>query len=68
MRLLTAYKPFKDINVEGFVLVRLHDPGLVLLWTGIVEGDVVKDENNDYFKMVKLQWWVLVKKGSNLDE
>jgi hypothetical protein len=32
------------------------------------EGDVVKDKESEYFKMVKVQWWILVKKGSNLDE
>jgi hypothetical protein len=30
---------------------------------GKVEGNVIKDEKNEYFKMVKIQWWVLVKKG-----
>jgi hypothetical protein len=28
----------------------------------------VKDEESAFFKMVKVQWWVLVKKGINLDE
>jgi hypothetical protein len=32
------------------------------------KSDVVKDEENEYFKMVKVQWWVFVKKGSKLDE
>jgi hypothetical protein len=35
---------------------------------GRAEGDVIKDEENEYFKMVRVQWWVLVKKGSNFDE
>jgi len=35
---------------------------------GRVEGDVIKDEENEYFKMAKVQWWVHVKKKSNLDE
>jgi hypothetical protein len=35
---------------------------------GRVEGDVIKDEENEYFKMAKVQWWVHVKKESNLDE
>jgi hypothetical protein len=26
------------------------------------KGDVIKDEENEYFKMVRIQWWVLVKK------
>jgi hypothetical protein len=31
---------------------------------GRVEGDVIKGEENEYFKMVIIQWWVHVKKGS----
>jgi hypothetical protein len=35
---------------------------------GRTQGDVVKDEENENFKMVRVQWWVRVKKGKNLDE
>jgi hypothetical protein len=35
---------------------------------GRVEGDVIKDEENESFQMAKVQWWVLVKKRSILDE
>jgi hypothetical protein len=35
---------------------------------GKVEGDVVKDKENEYFKMVKVQRWVPMKKKSKLDE
>jgi hypothetical protein len=35
---------------------------------GRTQGDVVKDEENDFFKMVRVQWWVPMKKGTNLDE
>jgi hypothetical protein len=31
LRPLTAYTPFKDLNVGDFVLVRLHDLNLVPL-------------------------------------
>jgi hypothetical protein len=48
--------------------VRLHDPLLVLVWLGRTQSDVVKDDQNEFFKMVRVQWWVLVKKRSNLDE
>jgi hypothetical protein len=68
MRPLTTYTPFRDLNVGNFVLVRLHDPDFVSLWMGRVEGDVVKDEDNEYFKMVRVQWWVPMKERSNLDE
>jgi hypothetical protein len=60
--------PFKDLNVGDFMLVRMHDLDLVPLWMGKVEGDVIKNEESEYFKMVRVQSWVLVKKGSNLDE
>jgi hypothetical protein len=29
MKPLTAYIPFKDLNVGDFVFMRLHDPNLV---------------------------------------
>jgi hypothetical protein len=35
---------------------------------GKTQGHVVKNEESAFFKMVKVQWWVLVKKGKNLDE
>jgi hypothetical protein len=63
-----AYTPFKNLNNGDFVLVKPHDPLLILVWMGITQCNVVKDEQNEKFKMVKVKWWVLVKKGSNLDE
>jgi hypothetical protein len=42
--------------------MRLHDPNLVPLWTRRIEGDVVKDEKSEYFKMMRVQWWVPLKK------
>jgi hypothetical protein len=35
---------------------------------GRAEGDVVKEEESEYFMMARVQWWVHVKKGSNLNE
>jgi hypothetical protein len=29
---------------------------LFLFWMGKAQGDVVKDEENAFFKMVKVQW------------
>jgi hypothetical protein len=48
--------------------VKPHDPFLVPMWMGKTQCDVVTNEQNENFKMVKVQWWVLMKKGSNLDE
>jgi hypothetical protein len=48
--------PFKDRNVGDFVFVKSHDPNFVPLWMGRVEGDVIKDTNNKYFKMVRVQF------------
>jgi hypothetical protein len=51
MRPLTPYIPFKDVNVENFVLMRLHDLDLVPMWMRRAQGDIVKDEESDFFKM-----------------
>jgi hypothetical protein len=68
MKPLTAYTTFRILNIGDFVLVKPHDPNLVPLWMGRVEGDAIKDEKSEYLKMVRFQWWVFMKKGSNLDE
>jgi hypothetical protein len=68
MKPLTAYTPFRDLNVGDFVLARPHVLDFVPVWMGGAEGDVVKDEKSEYFKMVRVQWWVPMKKISNLDE
>jgi hypothetical protein len=62
-----AYTPFKDLNNGDFILVKLHDLFLVPMWMGRTQCDVMKDEQNENFKMVKVQWWVPMKKGSKLD-
>jgi hypothetical protein len=49
----STYTPFKDLNNGDFVLVRLHDPFLVLVWIGKTQCDV-KDEQNEFFKMMKV--------------
>jgi hypothetical protein len=35
--------------------VRPHDPLLVLIWLGKIQSDVVKDDQNKFFKMVRVQ-------------
>jgi hypothetical protein len=61
----TMYTLFRILNGEDFVFVKPHDPGLVPIWMGKTQCDVVKDEESAFFEMVKVQWWVLMKKGAN---
>ncbi len=68
LKLVFTYISFKDLNNGDFVLVRPHDPLLVTVWMGRTQSDVVKVDQNEFFKMVRVQWWNLMKKGSNLDE
>jgi hypothetical protein len=63
-----VYTTFKDFYDGDFVFIRLHDFSLVPIWMWIAQGDFVKDEEIAFFKMVKVQWGVLMKKGVNLDE
>ncbi len=48
--------------------MKLHDPMFIRVWMGRTQSDVVEDDQNENFKMVKVWWWVLVKKRSNLNE
>ncbi len=59
---LIAYMPFRDLNIEDFVFMRPHDPDFVPLWMERTKGDIIKDEATEYFKMVRVQWWVPMKK------
>jgi hypothetical protein len=68
MKPLIAYILFRNLNVGDFVLVRSHDFNLVHVWIGKAQCDIVKDKKSENFKMVKVQRWVPMKKGSNLDE
>ncbi len=68
MRPSITYTLFKDLHDGHFVLVRPHEPSLVLVWMGRAQGDVVKNEESAFFKMVNVQWCIPMKKGANLDE
>ncbi len=68
LKSILTYTLCRDINNGYFIFMRPHDPLLVLVWLGITHIDVVKDDQNENFKMVRVQWWVQMKKGSNLDE
>jgi hypothetical protein len=50
-----AYTPFKDLSVGDFVLVRPHNPNLIPLLIRKLKGDDIKEEESEYFEMVKVQ-------------
>jgi hypothetical protein len=56
LKLAPTYTPFRNINNGNFVLVKFHN--LVLVWLGRTHSDVVKDDQNEFFKMMRVQWWV----------
>jgi hypothetical protein len=63
-----AYTPFHDLFVGNFVLMQPVDPIVYLVWMGKAKSDVVKDQENENYRKVYVQWWVLVKKGAKNDE
>jgi len=63
LKLAPTYTPFRDFNNGDFILMRHHDPLLILVWMGRIQSDVVKDDQNEFFRMVRVWWWVLRKKG-----
>jgi len=63
-----TYTLLKDVNNGNFVLMKSHDPILVHVWMGRTQIDVAKDDQNEFLKMLMIQWWVPMKKRSNLYE
>jgi hypothetical protein len=51
---LDGIHPIRDLNNGDFVLVKPHDPLLIPMWMGRTQCDVVNDEKNEFFKMVKV--------------
>jgi len=45
---------FKDFNNKKIIFVKPYDPFLVLVWLGRTQNDVVKDDQNEFFKMVRV--------------
>ncbi len=49
-----TYTSSKDLKNGIFFFMRLHDPIFILVQMGITQSDVVKDDQNENFKMVKV--------------
>ncbi len=60
-----AYTFFCDLFVGNFVLMWLSNP-IILMGKG--ENDVVRNQDNENYKKVYVQWWVPMRKGVRNDE
>jgi hypothetical protein len=56
------------LGLGDFVLVRLEDLELYLMWMEKVENEVVKDKHYEFFFKLHIQWWVPVKKRARNDK
>ncbi len=65
---ITTYTPLCDLFVGNFVLLWPTNPIVYLVWMGRAESDVVRDQENENYRKVYVQWWVLVRKGAKNDE
>ncbi len=65
---IIAYTPFRDLFAGNSVLVWPANPIVYLVWMGRAESDVVKDQKNEDYRKLYVQWWVLVRKGAKNDE
>ncbi len=63
-----VYTLFCDLFVGNFVLVQPTYLIIYLVWMGRVENDVVRNEKNENYRKVYVQWWVPVRKGAKNDE
>ncbi len=63
-----AYTHFRDLFDDNFVLVKPLDPILYLVWMGRAKSDVERDQENENYRKVYVQWWVVVRKGAKNDE
>jgi len=60
--------PFRDLFVVNFLFVQFANPIVYPMWMGRAEIDVVRNQENDNYRKVYVQWWVPMRKGANNDE
>ncbi len=63
----TTYTPIGDLHEGDFLLACPSGLKMYLVWMGKVHSDVVKDVNDEHYRMVHVQWWVPFKKGTHND-
>ncbi len=65
LSLSTTYNPFNDLHERDFLLACPSKPKVHLVWMGRAHSDVVKDANDEHYRIVHVQWWVPFKKGAH---
>jgi len=63
LKLVLTYTLFRDFNNGDFVIMKPHDLLFVIVWMGRTQSDVINDHQSEFFKIMKVQWRVLIKKG-----
>jgi hypothetical protein len=61
---IVAYRPFHDLFTSNFVLLWPLNLTIYFVWMGKAKSDVVRDQKNENCRKVYVQWWVLMRKGS----
>jgi hypothetical protein len=65
---IATYTPFHDLFLVSFVLVQPSNLIVYLVWMGKTKCDVVKDQENENYRKVYVQWWDPVRKGAKNGE
>ncbi len=63
-----AYTPFRDLFTGSFPLMWPLNPIVYPIWMRRAESDVVRDQENENYRNVYVQWWVRMRMGTKNDE
>ncbi len=64
---MAPYTPFRNLNNGDFVFTWPLNSKVYPIWLSWANIDVFKDEGNEHYRMVHVQWWVSLKKGAMND-
>jgi hypothetical protein len=60
-----AYTSFRDLHKRDVILAHPFDLEVYPIWVGKMHSEVVKDGNDEHYRMVHVHWWVVCKKGTH---
>ncbi len=64
---ITTYIPFEDLHEGDFLFTRPFELEMYPVWMAKVYTGVVKDVNDEHYRMVHVYWWVPFKKKTHND-